>query len=68
MWKYDSTNDLYTNSLRRGPSSLAPATQDKMHPFSIIQLYRFMQEEILIPCWKQFYASLDGSVRQEMLL
>ena len=37
---------IYYHSLRRGPtgsSSLAPATQDKMHPFIIIQWSWFVQ-------------------------
>ena len=56
------------NSLRRGPtgpSSLAPATQDKLHPFIIFQWSWFVQ---LLLCCKQFYASLDDSVRRNALM
>ena len=41
------------------------ASQDKMHPFIIIQWSWFVQ---LLLCCKQFYASLDESVRLEMQL
>ena len=40
LYETKSVSYVKTNSLRRGPSgpsSLAPATQDKMHPFIIIQ-------------------------------
>ena len=49
------------------PSSLAPATLDKMHPFMIIQWSWLVQLWLLLLCCKQFYASFDGSVRLEML-
>ena len=52
------------NSLRQGPtgpSSLAPATQDKSWDQSV-------QAEMSLCSWKRFFASLDGSVRLEMLL
>ena len=51
-----------------GPLLARSGSQDKVHPFLMIQRSQIVQLEMFLLCWKQFYASLDGSVRQEMLL